>query len=115
MISSKQCKFATIYQSLYLSNLLLVPVLSFILLVYFFYQSKTLSNFNKIHLIRSIQISVLAGLILGIAPVVYIFFSDQFDISVLLTIFYFVIMHVSFVLIGIVNLSRAMSKKLPLF
>lgn len=115
MKSNQQNKPAIIYQSLYLSNLLLVPALSFILLVYYLYQYKALSNFSRIHLIRCIQISVLAGLILGIAPIFYIFYSDQFDTSVMLTIFYFVTLHTAFVLIGILNLARAMAKKLPLF
>jgi len=115
MKSSHQCKLAIIYQSLYLANLLLVPVLSFILLLFYLSQNKSLSNFNRIHLIRSIQISIFAGFMLGIAPTFYIFYSAQFDISVILSIFYFVILHVAFVLIGIFNLSRAMSRKLPLF
>lgn len=115
MKSNQKNKPAIIYQSLYLSNLLLVPALSFILLVYYLYQDKALSNFSRIHLIRCIQISALAGLLLGIAPIFYVFYSDQFDTSVILTLFYFVTLHAGFVLIGIFNLARAMSRKLPLF
>ena len=40
MKSNQQNKSAIIYQSLYLSNLLLVPIISFILLVYYLYQDK---------------------------------------------------------------------------
>jgi hypothetical protein len=118
MKSNQQNKPAIIYQSLYLSNLLLVPLASFILLVFYLYkakQDKPLSKFNRIHLIRCIQISALAGLMLAIAPIFYIFFSDEFGSSVMVSIFYFVTLHAGFVLIGMLNLARAMSKKLPLF
>ncbi len=122
MKSSSDNKPAIIYQSLYLSNLLLIPVASFLLLIYYLYQIKStemkpqiISNFNKIHLFRSVQISALAGLMLGIAPIFYILFSDQFDVSVMITIFYFVTLHACFVLIGMLNLARAMANKLPVF
>lgn len=122
MKSNQQNKPAIIYQSLYLSNLLLVPIVSFILLVFYLYrakakrlQDKPLSNFNRIHLIRSIQISALAGLMLGVVPIFYILYSDQFSSSVMVAIFYFVTLHTGFVLIGMLNLARAMAKKLPLF
>jgi hypothetical protein len=115
MKSNQHNKPAIIYQSLYLANLLLVPVVSFIFLVYYLYQNKRLSNFSRIHLIRCIQISVLAGLILGLAPILYVFNSKGFGSSVMISLFYFVTLHAGFVLIGILNLSRAMSKKLPLF
>ena len=122
MKSNELNKPAIIYQSLYLSNLLLIPVGSFFLLVYYFFQNqsterknKKISNFNRIHLIRSIQISALAGLMLGVAPIFYIFFSNQFDVSVMITVFYFVTLHACFVLVGMLNLARAMAHKLPVF
>lgn len=117
MKSNQHNKPAIIYQSLYLSNLLLVPVGSFLVLVYYLFQakSKNISNYNKVHLIRSIQVSGLAGLILGVVPIFYIFFSDQFDVSVMITVFYFVTIHTCFVLIGMLNLARAMAHKLPIF
>ncbi len=115
MKSNQHNKPAIIYQSLYLSNLLLVPGVSFLMIVYYFYQAKPHSNYNRIHLIRSIQLSALAGLILAIAPIFYVFYSNEFGSSVMVTIFYFVTLHACFVLIGMLNLARAMSNKLPLF
>jgi hypothetical protein len=130
MKSNQHNKPSIIYQSLYLSNLLLVPIASFLLLIYYFYQTKSqtktetntnqhnpkiVSNFNRIHLIRSIQISTLAGFMLGVAPIFYIFFSDQFDVSIMITVFYFVTLHACFVLLGMLNLARAMAHKLPIF
>ena len=122
MKSNQQNKPAIIYQSLYLSNLLLVPLGSFLLLLYYLFQAqpnrvkpKSISNFNRVHLIRSIQVSTLAGVMLGVAPIFYIFFSDQFDVSVMITVFYFVTLHACFVLVGMLNLARAMAHKLPIF
>ena len=122
MKSNQYNKPAIIYQSLYLSNLLLIPIISFLILVYYLFQNKSnktdtkrLSNYNRVHLIRSIQVSALAGLLLGVAPIFYIFFSDQFDVSIMITVFYFVTMHACFVLVGMLNLARAMAHKLPIF
>lgn len=122
MKSNQHNKPSIIYQSLYLSNLLLVPIISFLILVYYFFQSKSnsenahhISNYNRIHLIRSIQVSALAGIMLGVAPAFYILFSDQFDVSVMITVVYFVTMHACFVLLGMLNLARAMAHKLPIF
>lgn len=122
MKSNQENKPAIIYQSLYLSNLLLIPLFSFLLLIFYFYKAysskdkpQIVSNFNRIHLIRSIQISALAGFMLGLVPIFYIFFSEQFGVSVMITVFYFVTMHASFVLIGMLNLARAMANKLPVF
>ena len=122
MKSSLNNKPAIIYQSLYLSNLLLIPIGSFFLLIYYLYQTqpnrvkpKAITNFNKIHLFRSVQISALAGIMLGVAPIFYIFYSAQFGVSVMITVFYFVTLHACFVLIGMLNLARAMANKLPIF
>ena len=115
-------KPAIIYQALFLSNLLLIPIGSFFLLIYYLYQAQPtrakltpLSQFNKIHLFRSIQLSVLAGIMLGAAPIFYLFYSANFGSSVMITIFYFVTLHACFVLLGMLNLARAMANKLPLF
>ncbi len=122
MKSNQDNQFAIIYQSLYLANLLLLPVISFLALIYYFHKANQenpqgfyLSRFNRIHLYRCIQISALAGVLLCVAPVSYIFYSAQFSASVMVTVFYFVTFYACFVLIGMLNLARAMAKKLPVF
>ncbi len=122
MKSKQDNKPAIIYQSLFLSNLLLIPLGSFFCLLYFLYKTQPnrakptlLTHFNNIHLIRSIQLSALAGLILGVVPVFYIFYSAQFEVSIMIAVFYFVTLHACFVLIGMFNLARAMANKLPVF
>jgi len=122
MKSNQYNKFAIIYQSLYLTNLLLLPVISFLVLVYYFYRTTQYSNhtlrlskYNKIHLYRSLQMSAVAGVVLGIIPVFYILYSSQLNVSVMIAVFYFITLHAAFVLLGMFNLARAMAKKLPIF
>jgi hypothetical protein len=130
--SKESEKFAIICQSFYLANLLLLPGVFFFILVYFYlnYRSQSKSSkgevaqspivkkvkgLGKIHLIRSIQLSILAGIILVVIPLIVVFFSNQQEASIMVALFYFVTLHATFVLIGMFNLSRAMVKKLPLF
>lgn len=125
-------KFSIICQSLYLANLLLLPGVFFLVLLYYFYQYihvkkmasptdelkgilRKTSGIGKIHLYRSIQLSALAGFMLVIVPLLIVWLSEQFEASLMVVIFYFVTLHAAFVLVGMLNLSRAMAKKLPLF
>jgi hypothetical protein len=128
-------KFAVIYQSLYLANLLLLPGIFFFVLLYYFrqYQLNNVQNgsfaqqsFNakitsrnlgigKIHLIRTIQLSVLAGILLAVVPLAVLYFTEQLQTSIMVGLIYFVTLHAGFVLLGMFNLSRAMANKLPIF
>jgi hypothetical protein len=127
--------FAIICQSLYLANLLLLPGIFFLVLLYYYrqYQQQKVNDegiedhaghkkirsrnlgIGKIHLIRSIQLSVIAGILLVVIPLVVICFTSQLQTSIMVGLVYFVTLHAGFVLIGMLNLSRAMAKKLPLF
>jgi len=133
--SSPSGKFAVICQSLYLANLLLLPGVFFLVLLYYFNQLNQQNNkenhldnseanqvirlrnlgIGKIHLIRSIQLSVLAGFLLAVVPLLVIYFSSHLQASIMVGLVYFVTLHAGFVLIGMFNLSRAMAKKLPVF
>lgn len=125
-------KFSIVCQSLYLANLLLLPGFFFFVLLYYYYQFCTLSKsdnikavghpfllktrgLGKIHLYRSVQLSFLAGVMLVIVPALVVLLSNQFEASIMVMLFYFVTIHAAFVLIGMLNLSRAMAKKLPIF
>ena len=129
-------RFAIICQSLYLANLLLLPGVFFLVLVYYLRQLSQHKNssenssqspqsankvklknlgIGKIHLIRSVQLSILAGVLLAIVPLSVIYLSEQQQVSIMVGLIYFVTLHAGFVLIGMFNLSRAMAKKLPIF
>ncbi|AAZ28802.1 hypothetical protein [Colwellia psychrerythraea] len=127
--------FAVICQSLYLANLLLLPGIFFLVLLYYYlqYQQHKLQDgvvevqvdnnkirirnlgIGKVHLIRSLQLSVLAGILLALVPLIVIYFSSQLKSSIMVGLIYFITLHTGFILIGMLNLSRAMAKKLPLF
>ena len=112
------------------------PGVFFLVLLYYFKQFKQQKKINgehaknssgnnevwlrnlgiaKIHLIRSIQLSVLAGLLLAVIPSLVIYFSAELQTSIMVGLVYFVTLHAGFVLLGMFNLARAMANKLPIF
>lgn len=113
--SVKDGRAAIIYQSLYLMNLLIIPGLSFLALLWLFYKRKEKLGWQRIHLYRSVQLSLLAGFFIIIIPVIVLVTTNAFEASLMVMIIYFVTMHTAFVLLGMLNLSRAMANKLPLF
>lgn len=107
------------YPSLYLANLLIFPIIAFILIIYFFTRLKKLtpkhSAITRIHAIRSLQLTVCSGVLLLIIPAVILLLAKDINISLMAMIIYFISLHTGFVLIGMLNLARAMSNKLPIF
>ncbi|GHE83913.1 hypothetical protein [Thalassotalea profundi] len=106
---------AIIYQSLYLMNLLLIPGIAFFILVWQFSKNHKIKGWQRIHLFRSLQLSLISGGCLVLIPLLIVLFSDHFNSLLALLLVYFVTAHALFVLVGMLNLSRAMAKKLPLF
>lgn len=111
----KEGRDAIVYQSLFLINLLLIPGLSFLLLIWLFVKRKHQKGWHRIHLYRSVQLSVLSGFFIVIIPFVILVTTNAFEASLMVMIIYFVTLHAAFVLLGILNVSRAMANKLPLF
>jgi len=111
-----QKKLSTIAQSLYVANLLILPGFAFLFLLIYFIKFKSRFGLARIHLYRSLQLCVLNGMVLVVIPLVYIFFLPGInEAAIMIMIFYFVCMHAVFVLLGMLNLSRAMANKMPLF
>ena len=108
-------RLAIISQSLYLANLLLLPGICFLILLWFFIRQKNQNNWGRIHLYRALQISAIGGIALAVIPLAFIFLSHNASSSLMLMLLYFVTMHAAFVLIGMLNLSRAMANKMPVF
>lgn len=111
----RQHKLAIIAQSLYLANLLILPGLAFLILLNYFFKHRSNFGIARIHLFRALQLCLLNGLLLAVLPLFYIYFSSSQSQAIMIMLFYFVCMHAAFVLIGMLNLSRAMAHKLPLF
>lgn len=115
-MSQPKCNLhsATLYQALYLTNLLLLPGLSFLLLIWLFSKNRQQKDWQRIHLYRALQFSILAGIILVLIPLLVVYGGNAFEASVMVMLVYFVTMHALFVLLGMLNISRAMAKKLPI-
>lgn len=112
----KQQKYAAIIgQSLYLANLLLFPVISFTVLLVLFRKRTSNKGLGYQHQIRAIQLSILAGIFLVLIPGGYLLLQNNMAQPLMILLLYFIILHVIFVLLGMVNLSRAMSMKPPFF
>ena len=62
--NSKNGNNAIIYQSLFLMNLLLIPGLSFLALMWLLFKRSNQKGWQRIHLYRSVQLSILAGFLL---------------------------------------------------
>lgn len=113
--TSKNKNKAIIYQSLYLANLLLLPGISFLYLLWLFKQNYAIVDWQRIHLYRAVQLSVIAGVLLVLVPSLVIFAGDEFEALVMVMLVYFVTIHALLVLLGMFNVARAMAKKLPIF
>jgi len=83
--------------------------------LYLFGQNKHVMNWQRVHLYRAIQLSIVAGLLLVLIPFVVIYGSDAIQTSVMVMLVYFVTIHALLILIGMLNIARAMANKLPLF
>ena len=114
-LMNKRQRLAVICQSLYLVNLLLLPGLAFLLLTVLFAKHYQQPGWQRIHLYRALQCSILAGLALIVLPLAVIAYLQYYETILVMMILYFVTVHAAFVLLGLLNLSRAMSRKLPLF
>jgi len=114
---NKKNNLAIIMQSLYLSNLLLVPGLSFLVMLYLFFRDKNMlpRGVAKIHLYRAIQLTIIAGIFLVILPGIALIMAYDFQTSLMLSLVYFVTIHAFFVLLGMLNLTKAMVNKPPIF
>lgn len=111
--SASPARLAIIYQSLYLANLLLLPGISFFVLVWLFFVKKNEVVWVNAHLYRAIQLSVLGGLIIAIIPLLIIYLSSNTEASLMIMLIYFITFHAGFVLIGMLNLARAMAERPP--
>lgn len=106
---------SVIAESLYLANLLLLPGISFLALLWLLRQSTAVNNITRIHLYRTIQLTCLAGLFLVVIPLLAIFTMQNYQVSIMISLVYFVTIHALFVLLGMINLTKAMVNKLPIF
>ncbi len=108
-------RWAIVAQSLYLANLTLLPLISFLLLIFFYLRHDTqFSPLNRQHFLAAVIASFAAGLLLIILPLCALIYFNFADIALLSVVVYAVITHGLLVLTGIIFLAKSLANK-PLF
>lgn len=104
-------RLAVLAESLYLLNLLVLPGLAFVVLVWVFVRRlPTAPPLARAHLVQALSASLWAGSLLVAVSLVILAIGGWSGIHAwLVVILYFVLVHTSLVLLGIVALSKALS------
>lgn len=107
--------FAVLVESLYLSNLLFVPVLSFIVLVFLFLtRNGSLPPLANSHLEQTISAGFKTAVMLfvGGMTTMMVRLSGVEDVTLwMIVIILFTVVHATMVLLGIVSLAKALAGK----
>lgn len=97
---------------LYLANLLLLPGLAFVALLWLARKHQNAPLLARCHLKQTIAGSIWAGVLLVLANAAIIFFGGYHQPSTwVIAIIYFTMFHSSFVLLGVLGLAKAMAGK----
>lgn len=97
-------------ESLYLVNLLLVPGIAFLVLLFLYFRYRGASPLARAHLQQTVAASIWAGLLL-IAVNGLILWSGGYDQphTWLVLLLYFVCCHAALVMLGMLGLARALA------
>jgi hypothetical protein len=98
-------------ESLYLANLLLLPVLSFAALVWLYLgQDRETAPLARAHLAQTLAASVWAGVLLvGVNVVILLVGGYDGPNTWMVVIVYFTVFHSTLVMLGILGLAKAMA------
>ncbi len=98
---------------LYLSNLLLVPGLAFLVLLgLYFRERQTAAPLARCHLAQTVSASIWAGVMLVVVNLLIILLGGYDSPHTwMIVIIYFTTVHASLVLLGTLGLARAMAGK----
>ena len=107
----KDNNIAILAEGLFLANLLLIPVIPFLILLHLFRKhSEQVNSVAYNHLRQTLIASILAGIfIIIIACVFYFFSSTSAAITWTIILTYLTCVHSLFVMLGIYGLSKAMA------
>lgn len=109
--TQKETNVAMLAEGLFLANLLLIPVIPFLVLIYLFrkYADKPDSVAYN-HLRQTLIASVLAGIFIVIIVGIFYFFSNtSAAVTWTIIITYLTCVHSLFVMLGIYGLAKAMA------
>ncbi|MGL5632802.1 MAG: hypothetical protein ACRDD3_10620 [Azovibrio sp.] len=104
---------AVVAEALFLANLMIIPGLGFLILVFLRLRHRRHpSPIVRNHLDQTVFTSLWGGMILvGVASLIFAFGGTDSPISWILAILYFICVHASLILCGIVGLNRAILAK----
>ncbi len=110
--ASESDSVAVLAELLYLSNLLLLPLFSFIALLWYYRKRGNYSQLATKHLQQTISTSIWAGILL-IAVNLIVFLTMGYDSPYIwmVVLIYFTMGHSALILLGVVGLSRALAGK----
>jgi hypothetical protein len=100
-------------ETLYLVNLLLVPGIAFVILLYLYFRHRTTAQALALgHLQQTVAASLWAGLLLILVNGLILWLGGYDRASTwMVLLLYFVSCHAALVLLGVVGLARAMAGK----
>ena len=103
---------AILAELLFLSNLLVIPLFSFIALLWYYRKRASYSPLAVEHLQQAISTSIWAGILLFVVNMA-IFMTMGYDSPYIwmVVLIYFTMGHSAFILLGVFGLTRAMAGK----
>ena len=103
---------AVLAEVLYLSNLLLFPIFSFVALLWYYRNRANYSQLAIEHLQQTISASIWGGMLLVVVNII-VFLTMGYDSPYIwmVVLIYFTMVHSTFILLGVAGLSRAMAGK----
>jgi uncharacterized membrane protein len=113
--AEQERRLAVTAQALYLTNLLLVPVVAFVGLLWLHRRRRTDAGpLGIAHLRWAVRASVVAGLLLVVANLAILLLGGYRTAGTwVVLVLYFTICHSTLVLLGMLNLARALSGLRP--
>ena len=111
--SSADIQLAIYAESLFLANLLLLPGVCFVWLLYLYRRNRhSASHLALIHLNQTVIASVVGGVLLIGANLIILFLGGyEAAYTWVVIIIYFTVFHSTLVLLGILGLAKAMAGK----
>lgn len=103
---------AVIAELLYLANLLVIPLFSFIALLWYYRKRVNYSTLAAEHLQQTVSASIWAGILL-VAINLSVFLTMGYDSPYIwmVVLIYFTMGHSAFILLGVAGMSRALAGK----
>ncbi len=102
---------ATAAEALYLANLLVLPGIAFVILMFLFLRrAQTTSPLARCHLRQTVSASIWAGIMLLLVNgLIIVLGGYESSTTWIIVILYFTTVHASLVLLGTVGLAKAMA------